>query len=192
MSDSQRGGHAEPHTRIPRRRFLSTASMITGGVATGGLLSSCSSGDDEMPSGDGWRRFAGTTINFGSENSAPTAAIAANLEPFKKLTGIDVKIATFDITSLAQVISLDFASGAAQYDVVYMDPWMMLAPLAAGLADLREFVHDDSFPQPKHGLSDFIPMMLDVEARYESEKALYTLPYDAPTLLLHYRKDLFD
>lgn len=192
MSDSQCGGHPEPLARMPRRRFLSTTSMVAGGMATGGLLSSCSSGGDEMPSGDGWRRFAGTTINFGSENSAPTAAIAANLEPFKKLTGIDVKIATFDITSLAQVISLDFASGAAQYDVVYMDPWMMLAPLAKGLADLREFTHDDSFPQPKHGLSDFVPMMLDVEARYESEKALYTLPYDAPTLLLHYRKDLFD
>ena len=41
---------------------------------------------------DEWRQFEGTTLNFISENTAPTLAIAANLEPFEELTGIRIKI----------------------------------------------------------------------------------------------------
>ena len=36
--------------------------------------------------GDEWKQFAGTTLNFISENTAPTSAIAAN-RAVKKLTG---------------------------------------------------------------------------------------------------------
>lgn len=178
---------------LGRRAFLRNAALTAGGVAAGSLLTGCGGGSAQvMPPGDGWRRFAGTTINFCSENSAPTAAIAANLQPFVDLTGIDVRIATYDVTTLSQVAALDFASGSAQYDVVYADPWMMLAPLAKGMADLREFLTDDSFPQPEGGLDDFVPVMTEVEGRFESEDALYALPYDSPTLLLHYREDLFE
>jgi len=167
--------------------------LAAGGLGLGALaLGGCAGGTGGVPAGEGWRRFAGTTINFVSENTAPTAAIAANLRPFTELTGIDVRIATYDITSCMQVASLDFASGAAEYHVVYADPWMMLAPLARGMADLREFLEDDSYPQPEGGLADFVPAMLEVEGRFASKGPLYTLPYDCPTLLLHYRKDLFD
>jgi multiple sugar transport system substrate-binding protein len=38
-----------------------------------------------------WKQFAGMTINFVSENTAPTSAIAANLTPFKNLTGYLVR-----------------------------------------------------------------------------------------------------
>ena len=56
------------------------------------MLGACGEDSRAMPKLDAgedvWRRFAGTRINFISENTAPTAAIAANLAPFEKLTGI--------------------------------------------------------------------------------------------------------
>ncbi len=178
--------------RVDRRRLLGSAVVGAGGLAAGGLLTGCGGEDLRATRDDRWRRYAGTTINFGGENTAPTAAIEANLRPFTELTGIDVRIATFDITSWAQVSALDSASGSAQYDVIYADSWMVLPPLARGMVDLREFLTDDSLPQPEGGLADFVPVMLEVEGRFDSPDALYTLPYDCPTLLLHYRRDLFE
>jgi multiple sugar transport system substrate-binding protein len=181
-----------PHLpALSRRTLLRTLAAGTGAAGAAGALAGCG-GDLRGTRDDGWRRYAGTTITFGGENAAPTAAIKADIAAFTELTGIDVRIATFDITSWAQVASLDSASGSGQYDVIYADPWMSLPVLAPGLVDLREFLEDSSLPQPDPGLDDFHPMMLEVEGRFGEEDPLYTLPYDSPTLLLHYRQDLFE
>jgi multiple sugar transport system substrate-binding protein len=117
-----------PHLTATRR------SVLRGGLAAAGLgaLSACGSQVAPMPKvrpgQDVWRRFAGTTINFISENTAPTAAIAANLAPFEKLTGIKVQIVNLELTALVQRVALDMASGDAQYQVVYADPYQVLAP----------------------------------------------------------------
>ena len=95
--------------------------------------------------GDEWKQFAGTTLNFISENTAPTSAIAANLEPFKKLTGIDVKITQLELTALVQKVALDFASGNGAYQIVYADPYQILAPYHEALVDLND---DDGRRQP--------------------------------------------
>ena len=175
-----------------RRTLLRSMAAGAGGLAAGGLLAACGGSDLRATRDDGWRRYAGTTITFGGENAAPTAAIKADLASFTELTGIDVRIATFDITSWAQVAALDSASGSGQYDVIYADPWMSLPVLAPALRDLNEFLTDPELPQPELGLEDFHPMMLEVEGRFESSDALFTLPYDSPTLILHYRQDLFE
>jgi multiple sugar transport system substrate-binding protein len=130
------------------------------------------------------------TINFISENTAPTSAIAANLTPFKKLTGITVTIQQLELTSLAQRVALDFGSHSGEYHVIYADPYQVMAPLHDGFTDLKQFMNDDSLPAVPKGLGDFIPTQLDAAGRFEGK--LFALPYDAPTLIWCYRKDLFE
>jgi multiple sugar transport system substrate-binding protein len=192
-----------PDSWLPPSRGLSRRSLLragltgAGALAVPGLLSACA-GEERAPvpplrpGDDPWRRFAGTTINFISENTAPTAAIAADLKPFFDLTGITVRIVNLELSALVQRVALDMASGESQYQVVYADPYQVLAPYSAGLADLREFIEDDSYPELEGGLEDFIPTQLDAAGRFEEEGPIYTLPYDCPTMIWQYRADLFE
>ncbi len=151
-----------------------------------------SSGTKVKPvAGDEWKQFAGTSLNFISENTAPTSAIAANLKPFTDLTGIDVKITQLELSALVQKVALDFASGQGSYQIIYADPYQILAPYHKALADLNAFQNDDNLPHAE-ALSDFIPTQLDAAGRFAGDGKLYALPYDAPTMIWMYRKDLFD
>lgn len=186
-----------PPTGTSRRSLLRAGALGAGALTLPGLLAGCGTDAREPvpplpPGGDEWRRFAGTTINFISENTAPTAAIAANLQPFTDLTGITVKIVNLELTALVQRVALDLASGDAQYHVVYADPYQVLAPYSAGLADLREFIDDPSYPEVEGGLEDFIPTQLQAAGTFGGDGRVLALPYDCPTMVWQYRADLFD
>ncbi|MGK5531033.1 extracellular solute-binding protein [Streptomyces sp. URMC 129] len=187
-----------PLTARPPAEPLGRRALLRGAAATGalGLLSACGGRSDAAYDADAepWRRYAGTTLNFVSENTAPTAAIAADLRPFTDLTGIRVTIVTLELSALAQRVALDLASGNGEYDVVYADPYMVLAPYAPAFADLREFQEDPALPRLPGGFADFIPTHLDAAGRFgegpDAEKIL-ALPYDSPTMVWQYRADLF-
>ncbi|MEA2310126.1 MAG: multiple sugar transport system substrate-binding protein [Solirubrobacteraceae bacterium] len=137
-----------------------------------------------------WRQFQGTTLNFISENTAPTSAIAANLKPFEDLTGIRIKITQLELAALVQKVALDFASGQGAYQIVYADPYQVLAPYHEALVDLTTMMHDPNLPKLED-VGDFIPTQLDAAGRFVDKGKLYALPYDAPTMIWQYRKDLF-
>ena len=187
-----------PTPGIPRRRLLQGAA----GAAALAALSACGSKQPDLPKGsaassggepaDLWKQFSGTTINFISENTSPSAAIAANLEPFKKLTGITVNVQQMDLDKVVEKVKLDFSSGTAQNHVIYADPYQILAPLSDGLADLSPFLNDSAYPPLTKGLDDFISTQLKAAGRFLDADKLFALPYDAPTMIWHYRKDLFD
>ena len=172
-----------------RREVLRMAGAGSAALWLGGCGSS---GNTAKPvAGDEWKQFGGTTLNFISENTAPTSAIAANLEPFKQLTGIDIKITQLELQALVQKVALDFASGQGAYQIVYADPYQILAPYHEALADLNTFQDDQDLPQIDD-LKDFIPTQLDATGKFGDDGKLYALPYDAPTMVWMYRKDLFE
>ncbi len=140
---------------------------------------------------DPWQRYKGTTINFISENTPPSAAIAANLKPFEDLTGIKVNISQMELTKLVEKVSLDFSSGKAGFHVIYADPYQVLAPFSDGLVDLGKFLGKGDYPPLAGGLDDFIPAQLEAAGRFLDKQKLYALPYDTPTMIWHYRADLF-
>lgn len=181
-----------PSSTLSRRSMLAAAGLGVGAA----VLGSCSTPTEPMPpvrpGDDLWRRFEGTTINFISENTAPTAAIAANLQPFTELTGITVRIVSLELQALVQRVALDMAGGQAQYDVIYADPYQVLAPYRNGLADLREFESDGSLPALTEPLDDFIPTQLAAAGTFGDDGAVYALPYDAPTMIWQYRRDIFE
>lgn len=175
--------------RLSRRQLLAAGA----GAGVSLALSACGAGTTTRVArsgGDPWRRFAGTTLNFISENTAPTSAIAANLKPFTDRTGITVNIVQLELSAMVQKVALDFASGLGSYAVVYADPYQVLAPYHQALADLREFDSDPALPHVQD-LHDFIPIQLDAAGRFADRQKLYCLPYDCPTMIWFYRKDLF-
>jgi multiple sugar transport system substrate-binding protein len=178
---------------LTRREALLRAGAGAAALAVPGALSACGGSGNKGPtpvSTDEWKQFAGTTLNFISENTAPTSAIAANVTPFTDLTGIRVKFSQLELSALVQKVALDFASGLGSYHVVYADPYQVLAPYHAAMADLNTFNDDPNLPKVQD-LQDFIPTQLDAAGRFVDRKKLYALPYDAPTLIWMYRKDIF-
>lgn len=173
---------------ISRRHVLKAATAGVG-FAAAGSLAACGGPAPFDASASTWRRYAGTQLNFISENTSPTAAIAANLEPFHRLTGIDVSIQQLELSSMAQRVTLDFASRGGEYQIVYADPNQVLAPLSSGFTDLRSFVHDPHLPAVPRGLDDFVPVQLRAAGYFD--KRLLAIPYDCPTIIWCYRKDLF-
>ena len=175
---------------ITRREAL----RFAGAGALALTLPGCG-GSDELKaassSPEEWRQFGGTTLNFISENTAPTSAIAANLKPFTDLTGIEIKIVQLELAALVQKVALDFASGVGSYQIVYADPYQILAPYHEALVDLNTMMKDPNLPK-LDDVGDFIPTQLDAAGKFVDKDKLYALPYDAPTMIWQYRKDLFE
>jgi multiple sugar transport system substrate-binding protein len=179
-------------SRLTRREVMARAGAGAAALALPGALSACGGEKKTTPvSTDEWKQFAGTTLNFISENTAPTSAIAANIKPFTDLTGIKVKFSQLELTALVQKVALDFASGIGAYDVVYADPYQVLAPYHSAMAELNQFNDDPNLPKIRD-LEDFIPTQLDAAGRFVDREKIYALPYDAPTLIWMYRKDIFE
>src|SRR3990170_3028367 len=106
---------------LSRRDFLKLTGASFAGTTLLGIVG-CGGGSSTQGSvGDGgmWKQFSGMTLNFISENTAPTSAIAANLQPFKELTGINVNILQLELGALVQKVALDVGSGEGSYQVVY-------------------------------------------------------------------------
>ena len=188
-------GESRVRAGLSRRQVLQRAGVGAAALAVPAWLAGCGGGDETTTGGGGgdpWKQFSGTTLNFISENTAPTSALAADLGPFKQKTGIDVRITQLELTALVQKLALDFSSGKASYEIIYADPYQVLAPYSEGLTDLNEFMSDDSLPKIERGVEDFIPTQLDAAGRFVDKDALYALPYDAPTMIWFYRRDLFE
>jgi multiple sugar transport system substrate-binding protein len=187
---------------VSRRSLLAAAAALAASAAVSGCSPTASSAPSAGSSGgsaadpsaaaDLWKAYSGTTINFISENTSPSAAIAANLAPFQELTGITVNVQQMDLDKVVEKCKLDFSSGTAQNQVIYADPFQILAPMADGLLDLAPYLTDANYPPVEGGIEDFIPTHLLVCGRWLDESKLYALPYDAPTMIWHYRKDLFE
>lgn len=174
---------------MSRRTVLQGAGIGLMALTLAGCTSNTATGTSTA-GGGGWKQFSGTTINFISENTAPSAAIAANSKPFTDLTGIKVNITQMQLSDLVQKVKLDMSSGSSQYHVIYADPYQVLAPLSGGLTDLMPLIKNPSYPKVENGLSDFIA--LDAAGRFLDKSKLYALPYDCPTMIWMYRQDLFE
>ncbi|HEX7066441.1 MAG TPA: extracellular solute-binding protein [Bacillales bacterium] len=144
----------------------------------------------QAPADFDWRRLSGVDITFISENTPPTQALAANISHFERVTGIEVKIIQTDLDKLVQKVGLDFNAGAGKYDLIYADPYRILSSYSDHLVDLKTFNQSALLPHIPV-LNDFIKSQLTVLGYMGNKEHLYALPYDSPTMVLAYRKDVF-
>jgi multiple sugar transport system substrate-binding protein len=151
-------GYASAQGRTADLSYTRRDVLRLAGAGSAALwLGGCGSSNTAKPvAGDEWKQFGGTTLNFISENTAPTSAIAANLKPFTDLTGIEIKIVQLELAALVQKVALDFASGVGSYQIVYADPYQILAPYHEALVDLNTMMKDPNLPK-LDDVGDFIP-----------------------------------
>jgi len=186
-------GTTEKAQHTTRRSFLATTATAAAGAAlvTSGFTWRQSSTLAERAAADKWRQFSGAKLNFISENTPPSSAAAANMAAFTHLTGIKVTITQEQLGDVVQKAALDFGAGTANYQLIYADPYQILAPYYKNLVDLHKFVNNPKFPSVPGGLGDFIPSQLAGCSYFLDRKHLYALPYDCPTMIWIYRKDIF-
>jgi multiple sugar transport system substrate-binding protein len=145
----------------------------------------------QAPKGFDWRQYEGVTINLNSENTTPSVAIAANIQQFEKVTGITVNVEQADLSLVMEKEALDVNAKTAKYQVIYADPYQILSSMAKShFIDLNTFDNDPKLPHIPGGKDDFIKSCLEVCGYMGDRKALYALPYDDPTMVLAYRKDV--
>lgn len=178
-----------------RKGFLASTAALAAGAALANTGFTWYEGPTlaEREAKSKWRQYSGAKLNFISENTPPSSAAAANMGAFTDLTGISVKITQEQLGNVVEKVALDFGAGTANYQLIYADPYQILAPYYKGLVDLTKFVGDSRFPAVPGpgGVKDFIPSQLVGCSYFLDKKHLYTFPYDCPTMIWIYRKDLF-
>ncbi|WP_342047258.1 extracellular solute-binding protein [Bacillus sp. OTU530] len=146
----------------------------------------------QEPEGFDWRQFDGVTINMITENTPPSIALAANIWRFEAVTGIKINMELDNLGTVIEKTGLDMNAAAAKYQIIYADPYQILPQYDKGFVDLHKFNDDPKLPHVPGGLGDFIQNQLNVVSYMGNKDKLLTLPYDASTMLLAYRKDVFE
>src|SRR5690349_2874157 len=179
---------------VSRRTALKVGGALAATIAMP-RLSARAAQDAATPfAGAEWSQFKdkGIQISFLSEDTPPTAAIINHVQEFQDLTGITVNITQTNLADVVTKVLLDFASQSGAIDVIYADPMQIMAPLYGNFTDLRKFIDDKTLPALPNGLDDFDKMNLIGSGYMIDRDKLLAIPYDAPTMLLVYRTDIFE
>ena len=138
------------------------------------------------------RQFEGMTLNFIVENNLYAGILSHESEEFSEITGINVKIRSVDFDTLVQKVNLDFIGQAGEYQVLYVDPYQTLNRFYDYLEILNPYIENLELPQIKGFPDDFFENQTAVCSYFEDYKNVYTIPFDSTTMILYYRKDIFD
>ncbi|MDD3173770.1 MAG: extracellular solute-binding protein [Herbinix sp.] len=149
-------------------------------------------GNVESPITFDWKQCNGTILNFICEDNINANILSKECEKFTKVTGIKVNIKRMDFNTLEEKINMEFISKTAQYDLIYVDPYKTLNRFSDGLEDLNIYENDDTLPHIVGGLDSFSKQELEVCSYFGNKDKLYSIPFDSTTMILFYRKDIFD
>lgn len=146
----------------------------------------------DLPKGYNIRQFEGMTLNFIVENNLYANILTHESEEFSKVTGINIKIKAVDFDTLVQKINLDFIAQAGKYQLVYVDPYQTLNRFYDYLEVLNSYNEYENKPKIKGFLDDFFKDQTNVCSYFIDNKNIYTVPFDSTTMILYYRKDIFE
>ncbi|NLK27084.1 MAG: extracellular solute-binding protein, partial [Clostridiales bacterium] len=149
-------------------------------------------GNIESPVAFDWKQCDGTILNFICEDNIHANILSKESEKFTEVTGIKVNIKRMDFNTLEEKINMEFISKTAQYDLIYVDPYKTLNRFYDGLEDLNKYEKDPSLPHIVGGIDSFSKEHLEVCSYFENTDKLYSIPFDSTTIILFYRKDIFD
>ena len=189
----------EPDKNVTRRAMLKLSGALASAFAAAPVLAARGAQESASPAAGGsasavWDQYKdkGIQLDFLSEDTPPTAAMIDHVGEFEELTGITVNITQTNLADVVTKVLLDFTSQAGEIDVIYADPQQIMAPLYGNFTDLRTFIDDPSLPPLPLGLQDFDEMNLIGSGYMIDREKLLAIPYDAPTMALVYRADIFE
>lgn len=126
--------------------------------------------------------LSGITIRIATIGGGQYEAMYASIPVFEQATGAKVEIvALLDGFAIDQKLKVDFATGAADYDVAW-DHTSFVAQYTDFLLPLNDFFTEEE-------LVEFSPAILDAAT---IDGNLYLVPRHADVSALHYRLDLYE
>lgn len=146
----------------------------------------------KLPENYDIRQYEGTSLTFIVENNLHANILQHESQTFTELTGIDIKIKALDYDSLVQKINLDFIAEEGRYQIVYVDPYQTLNRFFNYLEPLDYYQNSDDFPTVDGLAEDFFAFQKEVVSHFATRDITYSIPFDSTTMILYYRKDVFD
>jgi multiple sugar transport system substrate-binding protein len=148
-----------------------------------------------LPSADAaafdWKRFQGQTVTFLASNHPWANAVLKRQNEFTELTGIKLRVDTFQEAQMRQRLVTVLQSKSPEVDL-YMSLKSRegLQFFNAGwYADLKPLLQDPAATSPGFDFADFSPALLKGE---EYGGKLTGLPLNIEGPAVYYRKDVFD
>lgn len=146
----------------------------------------------ELPETYNIRQFEGITLNFIVENNLYANILTHESEEFSEVTGININVRAVDFDTLIQKINLDFITQAGKYQLVYVDPYQTLNRFYNYLEVLNPYNLAPDEPHITGFMQDFIDFQTAVCSYFLNKDQIYTIPFDSTTMILFYRKDIFE
>ncbi|MFB6202060.1 MAG: ABC transporter substrate-binding protein [Halorhabdus sp.] len=180
-----------------RRSFLKAA-----GVGSVVALAGCQS----QPGSSGSQSIANTSpadeISVIAEDLPATAALQQFKSDFEEQTGIGVNIELAPYLQAVEKINQQFAAESARYDAIYSDPYANVAAFPDKHVRLDRLATNDNLKDVPKGVKDFFTTHVRTDSIFSKEGGslwssrnwgpMLTLPYDASTLPMLYRTDVFE
>lgn len=135
--------------------------------------------------------YAGTTIKA-LFLDRPGYAAAIDLIPrFEEQTGIDIEWEILPYENSRERQVLDFATMAAEFDVVLIDVvWIGEFAEAGWVTPMATFINNPELVDPNLNLEGFFPLLLDSFGTWDGE--IYGLPFDNYSGLLFYNECMLE
>ena len=156
-------------------------------VAAMVLLATTASGMKARAADFDWTKFKGQTISFLANNNAVGNVITANKAEFEKLTGMTVKVDTYQEQQMRQrlVTILDSRSDETDVYMTLVSREGLQFEKAGWYVDLAQFKGDTAPDYDLAGISPALTKAATIEGK------LTSIPTNIEGPVIYYRKDVF-
>lgn len=149
-------------------------------------------GNVTAPEDFDWRQCEGITLDFILENNINANILSKACSKFTEVTGINIRIKSVDFQTMIEQINMEFISQVGQNELIYVDPYQTLTRFKDCLEDLNKYEQDPDLPHIVGGLESFREEQVAICSYFEDKEKLCAIPFDSTTMILFYRKDIFE
>lgn len=138
-----------------------------------------------------WKKYDGQTITFLSSNHPWPNAVLPNIEEFTKLTGIKVRVETYNEQQMWQRLATMLQAKSPEVDV-YMTLNAREGQLyftSGWYQNLATLIDDPKMTSPDYDFADFNPALVP-RADFKGQVTYIPLNIEGP--VVYYRKDVFE
>ena len=143
--------------RIGRRELFRKMGQLGVGAAAANVLYA-QSASEALAADFDWQKHKGKTVTLLLNKHPYADAMIADIETFKKLTGMDVKYDVFPEDVYFDKVTAALSSRSTTYDAFMTGAYQTWQYGPAGwLVDLNEYIKDASLTNPKYDWEDVLP-----------------------------------
>ena len=143
--------------QVSRRGLIrGLAAMGVSASAAGFLVNAAQT--EALAANFNWKKYNGKTLKLLLNKHPYTDAMIANLDTFKKLTGMSVEYDVFPEDVYFDKVTAALSSGSSEYDVFMTGAYMTWTYGPAGwVEDLSEWIEDSDKTNPGYNWEDMLP-----------------------------------